>query len=165
MPHRQTDPPIFDKVARARRRYELLRTSLLVLLVLIVLASLVLGLLQGAKIQDLAEQNRAQAQQVALLLERQKAVDAERETVINRAIARIANEQRRALAAHDDRVELLLSRSLRLLNEEVNAPANRERRPLVFIGPTIPPAPAPTATPAPRPAPTPTCTQRGSKCR
>lgn len=164
---RVDDPPMGARhLARARQRFEVLRLLLGVLLVLVVLASLVLVIFlgldirnQGDRLEQLAKDNQRQAAQVGLLLERQEAAALLNSQQRTAAVKAIAAEQRRQLVAHDERVEVLLRRTLGLVNAEVNNPANRERRPVVILGPTT----APTAAPAPFIGPR--CTNNGKKCR
>jgi hypothetical protein len=125
-----------------------------------------------AVLMELREQNDA----IRDLLDRQARNDASRQQLIDAAVAQIAAEQYRALVAHDRRTEELLRRNLRLLDREVNGPANQERQAVTVIPR---PAPAPQAAqapfgpstgiapaPAPRPQPA-SCRPRGKsgKCK
>lgn len=140
---------------RAKARYEALRTALGALIVLVVLGSLVMLLLiggdlrdQNATIRELAEQNRSDSLLVADLLDRQRQNDLNRQLVIDSAVAAISLEQREALAEHDRSVKDFLTRTLNLVEQEVNAPASQENAPIV-----VPAPPPPLFAPAPRPLP------------
>lgn len=128
--------------ARAKARYESFRILLAGLLAAFVLASLgliVVDLIEVRQQGDDAVLAREalgrQADQIEALLERQERADANRQTLIDSAVARIAASQTEALAAHDVRVQELLRESKLLLDQELNSPRNVERRPVA------PPAP------------------------
>lgn len=131
---------------------------------------------------------RQQNETIKDLLQRQNQNDAQRQQLIDDAVAQIAAEQYRALVAHDRRTEDLLRRNGRLLEREVNNPANMENQPVTVIpmpqrmavpaprvGPAVPqtspaPKPTPQTAPAPQPAPSPkpsACQPRGKsgKCK
>lgn len=165
---------------RARHRYELLRLLLISLLVFIVLASLVLGLLQGRRLERLALDNKAQAVQIALILKQQHDSDVSAEASRQRYVAVLIAEQRRALVAHDstlkqylavhDRnVRVYLSQIKALSQVEVYGAGNRENQPVKTVVTTkfIGPIPVGTTrTTVTQPAPAPTCTRTGrTHCR
>lgn len=175
---------------RAQQRVDARARAALVLLggflALVVLVALGLIAWQGSRLRENQEQikalvreQQAQAQVVQEVLARQTANDRSRQALINRAIAAITAEQRRALVAHDRRTEALLLKTLRLTEQEVFGAGNQEARmgPLARLDPRPVPAPAPAtrtapvprtapAQPAPRPAPVP-CKPQGKsgKCK
>lgn len=150
-----------------------------------VTAAVLIGLLMFAlvKIGQIADDAKmsadnaaTQTKAIAGLLKQEAEEDAGRQHLIDTAVAQIAAEQYRALVAHDRRTEELLRRNLRLLDREVNAPANQERQPVpmipipapaprpVLVGPPTGVAPVPAPKPAPEPVP---CKGRGKsgKCK
>lgn len=147
-----------------------------------VTAAVLIGLLLFTLVQvaNVAEEAKNQTIAVRQILESEKRGEANRQRLINEAVAKIAAEQYRALVAHDRRTEQILRRNSRLLDQEVNAPSNQEDQAVAVIPvPRSQPAP-PTASaprtapvgpstgvgPAPQPAPAP-CVQRGKsgKCK
>lgn len=131
-----------DRIALFNRR--LLQLASLVAVILLVLMGLTLlrlaGLsedtrrsVQAAEVS--AEAAKAQAEQVAQVLARQRESDASRSKLINAAIVEIDRQQTEALADHDARALAAIQQALGLLDQEVNAPVNKEQ--------LLPPAPAP----------------------
>lgn len=120
--------------------------------------------------QASAVQAAEQTAVVREVLDRQDAEDSQRERIVAEAVAQIAAQQDEALAFHDASVKQYLEDALRLLDVEVNLPANKERR-----APILPPslarptprtaAPAPAPRPAPQPAPAPPCETAGKSDR
>lgn len=142
-------------IERFNRR--LLQLAGVVALLLLVLMGLTLlrltGIAQDTRRSVMAAEVEAaaakqQAEQVADLLARQKRADSERSKVIDAAIVEINRGQLDALADHDIRTKEAIARALGLLEQEVNAPANMERR-----APSAPAPPAAASAPAPFPAP------------
>jgi hypothetical protein len=184
---RRKPTPDVHQLAVGKARIDTYNRRLLLLAAATAVVLIVLMFFTLVKVISLAEEAKensreAAAQTIAIktLVQRQASNDATRQQLIDEAVAQIAAEQYRALVAHDRRTEELLRRNLRLLNQEVNSPANRERV-LVPIplppaaGTPAAPAPAPVGPatgaqpePAPQPAPAPApCQQRGKsgKCR
>ncbi len=130
---RVTDPPPHNaNIAKARHIYELLRLLLVVMLTAIVLSSLVLGLLQGRRIEQLAVQNHElgvanhqQAVQVGELLDRVTKADGRRQRDINGAVWRIFAQQKRDIDAHDANVQ---ARFLQLERDILALQTNRRGR-------------------------------------
>lgn len=146
---RATD--LSPEVARARKQYEGVKTILAVLTVLALLGMMAVVTWSTLEARDTARDVRA-------LLRVEQEQNANRQAVIDRAVAQIAAEQYRALVAHDQRTEALLKRINRGVQSELNDPTNREDiapdMPLP-AAPQAPPQVAPTPAPAPRPAPAP----------
>lgn len=149
-----------QEIKKYNRRLLWLAGSTAAVLVVLVLVTLI----QVARIADEAKESATEANQQTLvvrqLLERQVANDADRQRLIDEAVSAIAAEQYRALVAHDRRTEELLRRNGRLLEREVNSPANMENQPVTVIpAPMLRvaprPAPAPQVAPAPKSAPAP----------
>lgn len=186
MIERRADPTPAEQMARSNEIIANYNRRLLWLAG--VTAALLIALLVFAlvKIADVADdaKNAAEASEqntasVKVLVEQQAANDRDRQRLIDQAVSAIAKEQYRALVAHDNSVKEYLERSLRLLNQEVNSPANKERPVAQMresgMGAYIPvpePLPAPAAV-APAPQPTsappaaPPCQPRGKsgKCK
>lgn len=105
-------------------------------------------------LEELQEQNAT----IKDLLERQARNDADRQRLIDQAVADIAAEQYRALVAHDRQTEQALNRALDLLgvlDQDVTAPPQPAAvipAPAPAPAPFVGPRPHPTAAPAPPPA-------------
>jgi cytoskeletal protein RodZ len=157
-------------------------TLLIGLVTLIVLGSLGALVYQTVIIRDnqlrtkaLVQAQQQQQRDVKAILARNARTDANRSALIDAAVQRIAEAQRKALAEHDDRVEALLLRTLALTNAEVNAPSNREaampppmtRQGAVASSPVLLPRTAPTAPRAPAPPAVAPCVTAGKsdRCR
>lgn len=170
---RATD--LSPEVARARARYEDVKTLFAGLTLLVVFVMMAVVVWSTLETRRLAEESRDTAAKVEALLATEQADDAARQARINAAVKAIAAEQYRALVAHDARTEALLKTINRGVDWELNAPANQENAqavpaPLPTTAPAPPPVGPPTGVqpaPAPVPAPAPTCEPRGKsgKCR
>ena len=143
-------------VSDARLRAQASLTLLAGTLVLVILIALGLIVWQGIAIRDgqatirtLVDAQAVSAKDVQAILDAQVIADSTRQNEIDTAVARIAADQKKALAAHDAAVKDYLQRALGLLDVEVNATANKERLPGSGV-----------ATPRPVPV-VPTCVARG----
>ena len=159
------EPP--SDIARARARYEMSRTVLVALLVVIMLTSLALVSWQGMTIRDSQRQIEQLVQENHDQTQRQNASEQARREELDAAVAVLTAEQRRALVAHDHSVREYLGEALRLLDREVNAPANQERIAPLVLPPTQPRQPlvGPTVKPAPKSAPPCEKAGRSGRCK
>ena len=177
-------------VRRTRTRRAVIRAQagltlllgLVALLVLTALGALVYQTViireNQARTRQLVQAQQEQQRDVKAILARNARNDANRAAVIDAAVAKIAEAQRKALAEHDARVKALLQRNLALTNAEVNAPGNQEDlvaprmaapravMPATAVLPRTAPTTTRTVAPAPRPAPSPCVTKgKSGKCR
>lgn len=166
MSTRPSDPVDLPRnLARAQRRYELLRLVLIVAVVMVMLGGIAVGLLAVKRLE-------AQAAQISHVLEQQKLNDENNSRERAAAIRLLVAEQRRQLVAHDMSTKLYLSQIKTLSRVEVFGAKNQENQRATIVTRFVGPIPrgatrTTVVTVAPAPLPSPTCSQRGKNgaCR